>query len=106
MIDKEKYLPVGTVVLLKGGNKRVMITSYLIFSAGEEKDKKMYDYGGCRYPEGLIDSSTGIGFNHEDIEKIIHLGLEDDEEYKTLNDSLKQYGETLKEEFLKTISGE
>ena len=32
MIDKDKYLPVGTVVLLKGGNKRVMITSYLIFS--------------------------------------------------------------------------
>jgi len=105
MIDKEKYLPVGTVVLLKGGNKKVMITSYLIFSTGDEKDKKMYDYGACRYPEGLIDSSAGIGFNHEDIEKIIHLGLEDDEEYKTLNTSLKQYGETLKEEFLKTLNG-
>ena len=29
MIDKEKYLPVGTVVLLKGGNKRVMITNII-----------------------------------------------------------------------------
>ena len=80
-----------------------MILSYLIFSTGDEKDKKMYDYGGCRYPEGVMDSNTGIGFNHDDIEKIVHLGLEDDEEYKSLNDSLKKYGDTMKEEFLKTI---
>ena len=103
MIDKKKYLPIGTVVLLKGGNKRIMITSYLIFSTGSEKDKKMYDYGACNYPEGILDSSTSVGFNHEEIEKIIHMGLEDDSEFKTLNDSLVKYGDEMKEQFLNTI---
>lgn len=103
MIDKEKYLPIGTVVLLKGGNKKVMILSYLIFSNGDEKDKKMFDYGACYFPEGVMDSNTAIGFNHSQIEEIIHLGLEDDKEYKQLNDALSKFGEDMKEEFTKTV---
>ena len=51
---EEKFLPIGTVVLLKGGKKEVMITSYCIFPNNSEiKDnqevnpqKKMYEYGG------------------------------------------------------------
>ncbi|MBO5120749.1 MAG: DUF4176 domain-containing protein, partial [Bacilli bacterium] len=46
----EKFLPIGTVVLLKNGKKEVMITSYCIFPNNTEiKDgqevkptKKMY----------------------------------------------------------------
>ncbi len=103
MIDKEKYLPIGTVVLLKGGNKKVMILSYLIFSNGDDKDKKMYDYGGCMFPEGVMDSNTGIGFNHTDIEKIVHLGLEEDKEYKDLNDALNKFGDDMRAEFEKSV---
>ena len=103
MIDKEKYLPIGTVVLLKGGNKNVMITSYLIFSNGNDKDKKMYDYGGCQFPEGVMDSNTAIGFNHSDIEKIVFLGFEEDNYFKLLNDAMRKFGDDVKEEFVKTV---
>ena len=74
----EKYLPIGTVVLLKDGNKKVMIISYLIFTNGETK--KMFDYGGCTFPEGVIESDYAVGFNHDDIAEVIHLGLQDDEQ--------------------------
>lgn len=83
---KERFLPVGTVVLLKGGKKEVMITSYCIFpnnvqiKNGQEvtPEKKMYEYGGCLYPEGILDSNTACAFNHENIEKICYMGYETD----------------------------
>ena len=60
-IEEKKYLPIGTVVKLKSATKNVMITSYLVFPNGEnaKDDNKnvMYDYGGCSFPEGIIDSS-------------------------------------------------
>lgn len=99
---KEKYLPIGTVVLLKGGRKYAMITSYFIFPTGKDPKKELFDYGGCEYPEGVIDSKTGIGFNHENIEKVIHLGFED-EDFEYLNNAMKQNGEILKKEFIKAL---
>lgn len=96
---KEKYLPIGSVVLLKNGTKKLMISSYLIFSAGEEKEKKMFDYGGCPFPEGIIESEYAIGFNHEDIAEVIHVGLEDDEQ-KKLNDVLNKTAEDIKKNFM------
>ena len=59
----------------------------------------MYDYGGCIFPEGVLDSKTAVGFNHSDIEKIIHMGLEDDKEFKDLNDALNKFGDDMRKEF-------
>ena len=42
MTKNEKYLPIGTVVLLKEGKKRVMITGFCI--KPEEDKNKMFDY--------------------------------------------------------------
>ena len=75
---QEKYLPIGTVVMLKGGKKRVMITGFCIVP--EDDQNKMYDYLGCIYPEGALDPKQGLMFNHNQIEKIYHMGLIDDEE--------------------------
>lgn len=78
---KEKFLPIGTVVLLKGGKKEVMITSYCIFpnsTEAEGTEKKMYEYGGCIYPEGVLDSNMICAFNHDQIEKISFMGYETD----------------------------
>lgn len=83
---EEKFLPIGTVVLLKGGKKEVMITSYCIFPNNSElKDgqeikpqRKMYEYGGCIYPEGILDSSMVCAFNHNQIEKVCYLGYKSD----------------------------
>ena len=100
---KEKFLPIGTVVLLKDAKKRVMILSYLIFPTGEAKHKEMYDYGGCAYPEGVIDSKVGIGFNHDQIEEIVHMGLADDDEFKELNKALKEHAQDFKEIYKESV---
>lgn len=76
----KKYLPIGTVVMLKGGKKRVMITGFCTIK-GKEKDK-IWDYSGCLYPEGFLSSNQTCLFNHDQIEKIYHLGLIDEEEEK------------------------
>lgn len=99
---KEKFLPIGTVVKLKGGDKKAMILSYLIFPTGAALAKDMYDYGGCAFPEGVLDSKNAIGFNHSDIEEIVHIGLEDDD-YKKLNALLKKHSDVLRTEFAKSV---
>ena len=73
-----RFLPLGTVVLLKGAKKRLMITGFCSFD--EEKKDKMYDYTGCLYPEGIITSKQMALFDHSQIEKIFYLGLRDNEE--------------------------
>lgn len=75
---KEKYLPIGTVVLLKGGKKRAMITGFC--SVAQENQDKIYDYSGCVYPEGYLSSNQVCLFDHEQIEKIYFVGFEDEEE--------------------------
>ena len=74
----EKYLPIGTVVMLKGGTKRAMITGFC--SIAKEESNKVYDYSGCIYPEGYISSNQVCLFDHNQIEKVYHTGLIDEEE--------------------------
>lgn len=92
-ISTEKFLPIGTVVMLKGGSKRAMITGFC--SVADENQEKTYDYSGCIYPEGFLSSNQVCLFDHEQIEKIYHIGLIDEEE--------KQFKLRLNE-FLKTIN--
>ena len=45
------YLPIGTVVSLKGGeNVRVMVIGYA--QMGENEPDKIYDYASVVYPQG------------------------------------------------------
>ena len=86
-----RFLPIGTVVLLKGGKKRLMITGFCSFD--ESKKDRAYDYTGCLYPEGIISSKQMALFDHSQIDKIYHLGLSDQEEKEfkaKLNSSLKE----------------
>lgn len=77
----EKYLPIGTVVLLKNANKKIMITGYLTSSTDEKNSNdEYYDYSGCFFPEGYIPEHQIYLFNHDQISKIYYLGLFDDEE--------------------------
>ena len=99
---KEKFLPIGTVVKLHGGDKKAMITSYLIFSTGSGEIKDVYDYGACTFPQGVLDSKSAVGFNHSDIAEVIHLGLEDDD-YRELNNLLKKNCDEFKSKFLKNV---
>ena len=79
-MSTEKYLPIGTVVLLKDAEKRLMITGFC--TSSEDDVEKDYDYSGCLYPEGIISSKQTFLFNHNQITKIFHFGLRDEEEQK------------------------
>ena len=81
----EKYLPIGTVVLLKDAKKRIMITGFCCI---DQNDSKMYDYSACLYPEGIVASDTNMLFNHDQIDKIFALGYSDEEE-KEFKENLK-----------------
>ena len=93
MISEEKYLPIGTVVLLKGAEKRVMITGFCAAELKESEEAKIWDYSGCIYPEGFLNSEQICLFDHSQIVRIDHMGLIYDEEktFKTeLNGLIKK----------------
>ena len=70
----EGILPIGSVVLLKNGTKRVMILGYLRYRAGDQT--RIYDYCGCTYPEGFISPEKTAVFDHSDIAQIYSLGYQ------------------------------
>lgn len=74
---KTAYLPIGSVVLLKNGKKRVMIYGRKMKVEGDEK---VYDYLGCLYPEGALESKDVILFDHDQIQMIYFIGFQDLEE--------------------------
>ena len=76
--ETEKYLPIGTVVLLKGATKRLMIAGYC--AVDQEKKDEMWDYSGCMYPEGFLSSTQSFLFDHSQIAKIYSLGYKDNED--------------------------
>ena len=92
---KEKFLPIGTVVLLKGGKKRAMITGFC--SVAQENQDKIYDYSGCVYPEGYLSSNQVCLFDHDQIEEIFFVGFEDEEE-KAFKDKLNTIVSNLEKE--------
>lgn len=91
----EKYLPLGTVVLLEGGTKRVMITGFA--TASSDDPDLIYDYAGCMYPQGFITSNQTVLFDHDQIQKIYHFGLIDPE-WVEFQSNLKKFLESLDEQ--------
>ena len=73
-----KYLPIGTIVKLKTGKRKVMITGFCLYD--RDAAHTLYDYCGCAYPEGMLSTNEVNLFNHGDIEKVFHLGVSDEEE--------------------------
>ena len=73
-------LPIGSVVLLKGGEVPLMIIG-LCQTRIEEADNptKIFDYVGVGYPMGLTRPDEMYKFNREAIEKVYHIGYITDE---------------------------
>ncbi len=94
-MEEEKYLPIGSVVLLKEATKRVMITGYA--SISPDTGDKVFDYSGCIFPEGFFDYNQVCVFDHEQIAEVFYKGLEDDEE-KEFMVNLKEEIERVKTE--------
>ena len=85
----KELLPIGTIVLLKDGEKRLMIND--ILQTDMNKTQKNYDYIGILYPEGHIGEGFQYLFNHEDISEIIFRGFEDSERDEFLDKLSKIY---------------
>jgi len=71
------YLPIGSVVILKNGKKKIMIYGRRQRRVTDEIE---YDYIACLYPEGNIGEDYMYLFNHEDIETVVSRGYSDAEE--------------------------
>ena len=76
-------LPIGSIVLLKDGEKRLMIAGVMQQEA--DGSGKEYDYMGVLYPEGHIGEQFQYMFNHEDIAEIVFRGFEDEERTQFLS---------------------
>lgn len=76
------YLPIGSVVLLEGGKRRLMVYGRKLKS---KDDNQEYDYMGCLYPEGATNGEDVILFNHNQIQMVYFVGFQDLEEivYRT-----------------------
>ena len=75
-MEIKKLLPIGAVVLLEEGKKRLMIYG---IKQTEQETQQEYDYIGVVYPEGNMGQGTQFLFNHNQIKEVFYKGFEDEE---------------------------
>ena len=75
MFSYDRVLPIGSVVLLEGAESRLMIVGYQRKSI-VESDTMIYDYCGVPYPQGYLSPDKTAIFNHDKIDRIISIGLQ------------------------------
>ena len=78
MVEIKTLLPLGSVVTLKKGTKKIMIVGRI---QEDVKTHKQYDYAACYYPEGILDVHELFMFQQEDIEYVYYVGMQDEEEF-------------------------
>ena len=71
-----RYLPIGSVVLLRGGAKKLMVIGYF----GIEPNGDQVEYMGVTYPEGYLDYREIIGFNKVEVQEVLFEGYKDIEQ--------------------------
>ncbi len=71
---KKGLLPIGSVVLLEGGTRKVMICGY---SSKGDDNEKVFDYNGCIFPEGFLENIYLL-FDHDQIDTIEFVGYKND----------------------------
>lgn len=86
-MDIKGLLPIGSVVLLNNGTKRLMIFGV---KQTDSNTNIEYDYIGVLYPEGNMGEAGQFLFNNEDINHIDFTGFEDEERTKFIN-NLEQF---------------
>ena len=85
-----QFLPVGSVVLLKGATRGIVVIGY---SVVEEGSDEIWDYLGAAYPIGVITPDKNLLFNRDQIDKVLFEGYADEEGKKfinTLTESMKK----------------
>jgi len=76
----EKLLPLGSLVLLRGGVQKVMVIGRgVIYVHPDTKEDVVSDYMAVAYPIGM-STEASIFFNQKDVDKILFTGFADEEE--------------------------
>ena len=76
-MEKIDFLPLGSIVLLKGGIRKVMIIARGL-NVTRDDNVYFFDYGGVLYPDGLTGDQM-VYFDHDGIVKVYFHGYADDE---------------------------
>jgi len=82
----KNLLPIGSVVLLDGGEKRLMVIGVIQVNPADGKE---YDYLACLYPEGFVGPEHTYLFNHDDIQNVDAEGYVN-EEHKVFREQLAE----------------
>ena len=87
----KKLLPLGSVVRLKNGDQKIMITSRLPLY-NNQGTIGYFEYGACLFPNGQVDQQMYF-FNETDIDEVYFEGYVDEAEEAFQ----KQYQEEIKD---------
>ncbi|MBR6770726.1 MAG: DUF4176 domain-containing protein [Lachnospiraceae bacterium] len=74
-----KLLPIGTIVMLKDSEPKVMITGYC--PIGESRPGYVWDYSGLIFPRGYKDANQILQFDKEQIDYVVAMGYQDEEQF-------------------------
>ncbi len=74
----KKFLPLGSIVTLENGNKKLMICGRVQVY---EENQQTYDYCACLYPQGIINPNELYLFNNDDVDTVYFVGMQDNEEF-------------------------
>lgn len=90
MKEKERidYLPLGSIVILKGGVQKIVINARGLVTASTVP-AGYFDYGGSLYPQGIVGDQI-LYFNHCDIAKVVFEGYTDDDD-KMMVDNINEW---------------
>lgn len=87
-MERINYIPLGSVVLLKGGTQKLIVIARAI-TVNNSGKSCFFDYGGVLYPEGLTGDRMAY-FNHESINKVVFEGFNDVENQNVV-DTINNY---------------
>ncbi|URZ02821.1 DUF4176 domain-containing protein [Clostridium felsineum] len=73
-MEEKSFLPLGSIVILKGAIKKLMIVS-----RANVVNNNYFDYGAILYPEGMVDENVAY-FNSKDIFKIVSEAYTDEDD--------------------------
>ncbi|WEV66963.1 DUF4176 domain-containing protein [Bifidobacterium sp. ESL0769] len=74
VVNYDGWLPVGSLVHLKGGERLTMVAGHMQEEAGTGT---YWDYLGYPYPEGRADASRDYFFNRDFIDGVYFVGYQD-----------------------------
>ena len=94
LLESSEYLPIGSVVTVEDGTKKLMIIGLLQVKA---EDNQIYDYSAVLYPEGYLDPSETYLFNKNQISRVYYLGYVSQEQ-KQNNEKIEQLAPTEEKE--------